>query len=260
MGLIRGGLIFVVSSLIMFSLLTGNIFLTLSLSLENNDLRSELFFNTIEVDGEEFNLTKEVEDNFYLLEEDCETSENVIFEYEGYAVDISCDVVDQGPQAVLDKSLDDAIEIAIEENYPNSSFAKKLPDLLLSENSSDYWMNYFYVTLIFSLVLIGLLFFLMEDRINLPISVGSLLIISALPFFVLNFLSPLFENSLLKPLTLLFSESYTVFLIFLTMGVILMILGFGLKFFKIGWSLSEKFGKIKNLFTKKSNISQEGKK
>ena len=46
------------------------------------------------------------------------------------------------------------------------------------------------------------------------------------------------------------------------MGVILMILGFGLKFFKIGWSLSEKFGKIKNLFTKKSktNISQEVKK
>jgi len=262
MGLIKGGLLFILSSLLLFSLIFGNLFLTLSLSLEKNDFRSEIISNIVKIDGEDINLTKEIEENFHILEEDCENNTNILFNQGGYDINISCEVVEQGPDAVLEEGINDVIENVVEEAYPNSSLGGYIEKLLLSDDASDYWMRYFYFILIISAILIVVKFILTEEKFNFPISLGFLVVISSLPFAVINFLLSFLENSFLKPLISLFSESYTVFLVALISGIILIILGFGFKFFKMGWSLSEKFGKIKNLFSRKSktNISQEIKK
>lgn len=250
MGMIRGGLLFLASFLFVISLFGGNLFLTLSLSLEYNDFRSELISNFVEISGGDLNLTKEVEDNFYSLEEDCETNENLIFEYGEYVIDLPCEVVDKGPEAVTNWGVDNVVEIAIEEAYPDSLLASGLPELLLSENSSDYWKSYFYTALFISFILIVLMFFLIEKKTNVLILVGFLVLISSLPFIIINFLLPFLENSFLRPISLLFSEAYTVFLIVFMFGISLIVFGFGLKFFKIGWSLSTKFRKIREIFSR----------
>lgn len=255
MSLIRGGLLFLVSFLLMSSLMGGNLFLTLALSLEDNDFRSEILSGFADISGEDLNLTREVEDNFYLLEEHCENNTNFVFDQGGFRIDIPCEVVDQGPEAVIDEGVNDIAESAIKEAYPDSSLAGSLPVLFLSSNSSDYWRTYFYISLVVSFILIALMFLLKEKKAGIFISVGFLVLISSLPFIIIDFLLPMLENSILRPVSLLFSGAYTVFLVGSILGTTIIILGFGLKFFKIGWSLSEKFGKIKNLFSRKSKIN-----
>jgi len=254
MGLIRGGLLFVISSLIMFTLLAANLSLTFSLSLEDNNLQSEILSDFSSGD-QEIDFTKEVEDNFDSLVEHCENNTSFEFSQEGYEIDIPCEIVDQGPEAVVDEAFNDIIEGAIEQQYPDSGFSG-FSKLLFSSNASGYWLNYFYIILGILFVLVLIMFFLIEERINFPITFGFLLITSSLPFAAVNFLSPLLENSLLRPLSILFSEAYIVFLGALILGVSLIMIGFGLKFFKFGWSLSEKFGKLKGIFSKKSEVKR----
>lgn len=98
------------------------------------------------------------------------------------------------------------------------------------------------------------MFALTEQKINFPISFGFLIAISSLPFVAVNYSLSFFANSILSPISILFSEAYTVFVGALIFGVSLIIIGFGLKFFKFGWSFSERFGKIKGLFGKKSKV------
>ncbi len=253
MGFIRGGLLFVLSSLIMFALLAANLSLTFSLSLEDNDFQSLILSDFSEAGGQELNFTKEVEENFDELIEHCENNTNFEFSQDGYGIDIPCEVVDQGPDAVVDEAFNDVIESAIEQQYPESGFGS-FSRLLFSSKASDYWMNYFYMILIVILVLGLVMFFFTEDKINFPIIFGFLLITSSLPFVAINFFLSLLENSILSPISILFSESYTVFLGALILGVSSILFGFGFKFFKIGWSFSEKIGKLKGMFSKKSEV------
>lgn len=255
MGLIRGGLLFVLSLLIMIGLLAANLSLTFSLSLEDNSLQSVILSDFSEVGDRELDLTKEVEENFDSLIEHCENNTNFEFGQEGYEIDIPCEIVDQGPEAVIDEAFNDLVESVIEQQYPDSSF-RGFSRLLFSNNASEYWMNYFYIILGILFTFLVIMFFIIENRFNIPISFGFLLIISSLPFAIANILLPFFTNTFLNPLSILFAEAYTVFLGALILGVSSILLGFGLKFFNIGWSLSEKIGKIKRFFTKKSKSEE----
>lgn len=251
MGLIRGGLLFVLSSLVMTLLLAANLSLTFSLSLDGKSLQSEILSDFS--DGQQVDFKKEIENNFDSLIEHCENNTNFEFNENGYVVDIPCEVVDEGPDAVVDEVFNDIIESAIEQQYPNSPLAG-FSKLLFSDKASKYWMNYFYIILGI-IFLLGLgMFVLTEERINFPISFGFLILISSLPFVAVNYALPLLENSILSPISILFSEAYTVFVGALILGVSLVIIGFGLKFFKFGWSFSERFGKIKRMFSRKSKV------
>ena len=87
------------------------------------------------------------------------------------------------------------------------------------------------------------MFFIVEEKLSLPISVGIMTVISSLPFFVINFILPAFKISFLRPVSILFSQSYFVFLLMLGTGAVLITLGLGIKFFKMGYKISELFNK-----------------
>ena len=129
---------------------------------------------------------------------------------------------------------------------------------LISAKAKDYWGSKFYSLLFISLVLITLLFFLVEQKFNLPVLVGILLSISSLPFMKLNWLLSFFPDKLfLQFFTIFFSKSYDVFLMTFFFGIIIFGLGLILKFFKFGFWVSEFLDKLEK--NKKKEIVKESK-
>lgn len=241
MGFVRGGLLFIVTSLLLTSLLLGSFFLTLSLSLKYNNFQDEIISNIIETSGQDINITKEIEANFGAIEERCQNNTEISLSREGYNISVSCKAVEEGPEAVVEEGISNLIESSINEAYPeNSKLGVFVKDFLFSDNASNSWKRFYYISLLISIILIILIFFLIENKFNLPLSVGPLLIVSILPIIVLNFSLPYLENSLLSPMVVLFSEAYTVFIAYIIIGVILIVLGFGLKTLKLGYHISKK--------------------
>src|SRR3989344_4608178 len=90
-----------------------------------------------------------------------------------------------------------------------------------------YWNKIFFFALFFSVLLAAFLFFFVEEKTNLPITIGFITIVSSLPSLLIKFTFSYFEN-ILKPLATAFSGSYFAFGIFFIVGILLIAIGFGL--------------------------------
>ncbi len=112
------------------------------------------------------------------------------------------------------------------------------------ENRLFDWNKIFISTIILSLVLSAVAFFLIESKTTLPIMLGVIIIISSLPSILIKFAFSYFEN-LLEPVTDVFSGSYAAFAAFFSIGIVLIAVGLGLKFFKLGYNFSKLFEKNK---------------
>ena len=248
MGFIRGGLLFLIGFVLFTSLIVGNVFFTLALSITPENIQEQItsnLYDVTELVGEEVNLTEEIKENFGLAEEYCVNNSDFVFSQDGYTIDVSCDVVEQGPDALLEKGIKDIVDEFYYKDYSCESFWKCISNLndplfLFSEQTKDYLQNKFYFSLIVSLVLIGIMFFLVEQKTNLPLIVGSLLIVSSLPFMKLNAFASFFNDSFLQFLPVLLSKAYFVFLISFIAGVAVLMFGIGMKFFNLGGFVMEK--------------------
>ena len=258
MGIIRGGLLVVVSVLLLLSFLVGNVFLTLSLSLDYDNVKSELVPIVKELVEDEMDLGQVIEEHYPFMEEYCENNTEYVFNEQGYTMVIPCDVVLQGHDAVVIYSIDALVEEIYYKDYDCSFWdclkETEQPFFLVSQKAHDYWLGKFYILLVFSIILIALIFFLVEQKTNLSILVGILLAISALPFMKLNWiLSFISEESFLQFFTVFFAKSYVVFLISFILGLIIIALGVVLKFFVVGFKISDFFSK----FSKKSSNKKD---
>ncbi|MBI2042982.1 hypothetical protein HYT25_01185 [Candidatus Pacearchaeota archaeon] len=260
MGMIRGILIWILSVLLLISLTFGNLALTLSLSIGQENFREDLIKNIASVISEETGNDEQLNISLQNADEYCENKNNTEFtlESEGTEIRIPCEKISEGSDAVIEESVNDMVfEQESNENVECDNaincFAK-YKNLLFSEEARNYWNKMFYFSLFASLILVGIMFFIVEEKLSLPISLGILVLISSVPFFVINFILPAFRISFLKPVSILFSQSYFVFLLMLSVGIALLILGFGIKFFKLGYKISEMFSKKSD---KKSNKKGE---
>ncbi len=257
MGIIRGGLLIIVITSLFLVFLIGNIFLTLYLSLDYVNVKSELVSIVNSIVEEEINLIGGIEEEFKFMELACQNNSNFVFkdDISGYVFEIPCEIISQGYEAVVDYQINIFVEEVYYEDY-DCNFLECIketerPFFLVSEKARDYWKTKLYFSLIISIILVVAMFFLIEQKYNLPIIVGSLLTASALPFMKLNWvLSFLPASSFLQFFTLFFTKAYTVFLISFIFGIIILIIGIILKFFQIGF-------KINNLF---SRFSKKNKK
>lgn len=268
MGIIRGSVFTIASVLLLLSFLAGNLFLTLSMSLEYDNVRAEV--NNIIKDLAEggLNLTSIVEEKFDAMEIHCQNNSEYVFSEEGRTFVVSCDVVANGPEAVVDAEINKFVEETYYKDYDcnfwNCFKESELPLFLISAKAKDYWQEKFYFSLIASIVLIILMFFLIEKKTNLPIVVGILLVISSLPFLKLDWFFSLLQAS--DILSTIFNKSHTVFLISLVLGLIFVALWLLLEFFKIGFKISEFFSKKKSVSEKevkdivKKEVLKEKKK
>ena len=105
-----------------------------------------------------------------------------------------------------------------------------------------------------------LCFVFIENKTSLPILVGGLLIIASLPFVKLNWiLEKIAVGEFLDILSILFSKSYSVFLIGFVSGIVLILIGFVLKFLNIGFKISKFIEKIKSYKLVKKPVSEKDK-
>ncbi len=252
MGFIRGFLFVIVCGLLFLSILCTTLLWTLSRSLEYDTLQEEsvLIIKDFIKDNNK-NMTEHVDEIFPSIQSYCQNHSEYVFSYQGNTVDIPCETALQGTDAIIEESMRDSIKEFYYAEY-NCNFLdcmkeSRIPVVLISEKAYNYWTQKAYLFLTISLVLSILLFFLAEKKTNVPILLGSFLIVASLPFIKLDSLLALYsgKNPLIQFLMIFFSQSYIVSLRVLIMGVFFLIVGIMLKIFKVTFFISNLISKIR---------------
>jgi len=287
MGLIKGGLLVIVSVLLFVVFLAGNVLWTLDNSLDYETIKPELVSIVKETIENEINLSEVIGDEFGEMEVYCLDNSEYVFSYEesGRVFDFPCEVVTQGSDAVVNYAIEDFVEEIYSGQYtPNgvhqggasSSSSPSMPGDINIEGKESMFdfaslkelvNSYFYIALVVALVLFVLIFFLVEVKSNSFILAGSLLTISSLPLIKIEkFLSWIpFEFG--EFFIVFFSEANTVFLISFTTGLIVLVIGIVMKFFGVGFKIFEFFNKfnkkdgkkqiVKKVFVQEKSVSEK---
>lgn len=266
MGLIRGSLVFILGIVLLVSLIAGNIFLTLSLSSNPENLKEGLVSETgelIESAAENVLGTRidEVINNILPeLESHCENNTEYVFSEQGYTISIPCETVQEGKDAIIEEGINDIVNEIYEKEYECESIWKCVSSsdiknslYLVSEEAKQEWKSKFNLTLFASLILIVIMFFLVSQKIDLPIMVGFLIILSSLPILGINKIISLLNFPFIKIIPILFSESGFVFSIMLIIGIALMTFGILGKFFQFGNFFLEKINSLSQKKVKKES-------
>ncbi len=258
MGAIRGVLLVIVSVLLFILLLVGNVLLTLSLSLDYGNVQTELASSVGDAIVGEINLEEMMEESYPSMKSYCQNNSEFVFRDDNsdYTFVIPCDIVAQGSEAIIDYNVNNFVEKVYYEDYDCEFWdcieRTGSPLFLVSEKAKNYWNSKFYLALIASFVLIILTFLLVEKKSNLFVITGSLLIISSLPFMKLDWaLSIIPDKSFLELLAIFFTKAYTVFLIGLISGSVILGVGILLKLFGVGFTISNIFSRFQKKGAKK---------
>lgn len=228
MGFIKGGLLFFAGLLLLLSLIVGNIFLTINLSLNYDNVKIQL------TDIVKRSIQGEFNQRFTEIQTYCQSSSEYVLNIEGFSqMNVPCGVILNGE----DSSLDYVIKKVIEDNYYkeyncgffNCPTINGLPLVYVSQHAKEYWKQKFYLFLAVSLALIILMFFLTENKKTLSTDVGLLIIISTLPLLALNWIVSNFDFISLTDI--LFYKAKIVFWIMLIFGAVIMLTGFAFRLF-----------------------------
>lgn len=252
MGIIKGGLLVIVSVLLFLSILLTGIFWTFSLSLQYDNVEEEAVSVGREI-IEQSSLDSQIQQISGQVETYCETGNesDFVINQGGYTIDVSCETAEQGSEAVINETISDITEGVYYDEY-NCKFLNciqesDIPLVLLSEKSKDYWQEKFYYTLLISVILLIPAFLFIEKKSGLPILAGSLIIIASLPLLgIEKLLSYLPENAVLSILEIFFTQSGSVFTKMIIIGILVLVIGIIFKLFKVGFKIREFFDKIKN--------------
>jgi len=287
MGFLKGG-IFTFLGLVLFVLLLFlSSFLTMSFSLEHDSVKSGLvpvikdLANSVPAtlerfdrfDLSEFDVSGVIDENYELMQYHCVNYTEYGFLFEGQMIDMPCSTLEGGKDAVIDKTAEDFVEgIYYKEyncDYWDCVSQEKIPFFIVSEKSKDYWNGKFYSFLLPSLIIIALMFFFVDNKMNLPIIVGILFVLSSFSFskisgVLLGLFSPDNSDFISSFFNILFSRSGSVFWIFFILGFIL--IAGGVAFWIWNWeSVKKKFSKrdVRSIVKEevgKNNMAKRGKK
>ncbi len=242
MAVIRGGLLIIGSILLFLSFLAANVFLTFNLSLSYDNVKIELDPIVRELAEKEMNFTSIIVDReFLLMQNSCQASSTYLFSAAGYDFEVPCTVVAQGSDAVVDYSVNGLIDKIYFDKYDCAFWkcAKEKPFVMISQKARDYWASKFYFILVVSLVLVAVMFFLVERKVNLFILVGALLGVAAWPFAKFDWAASLISNEYLASFfTIFFAGARIAFWVSLIAGLILLGIGIVLRF--VRWDSAKK--------------------
>jgi len=256
MGFIRGGLLVIISVLFFISLLAVNSLFTISSSLKYENIQNELVPVVKNALEEEIGLSKLIDEKLPEIQLYCENNSEFVFKEAEETISISCESVKNGTDAIIDESINNFVEKVYYEKYECDFIdcfdgENSQPFFLVSAKTRDYFNKKLYLVFLFSIILLIAMFFLVESKTNLPIIVGSIMIIASLPFLKLeNFISFFADKNFLQFFSFLFTKAHFVFLVSLILGLIILITGIVLKLFVMGF-------KISSFFSKKEDVSKD---
>lgn len=261
MGVIRGGLLVIVSIIFFVFILFTNSLITVYSSLDHNNVKNNLGVviqdyakdqnSSLELlnDQDLSNMKKYCENSSYVLKENITNF--------GIKINISCESINQGKEAIIGEFINETVDQVYYRDY-QCSISDCLKDkntafYLVSEKFHNYLSGKVYVLLLVSLILFGLILLLTEHRSNAFIIAGILLIIASLPFMKLESIATsLSGDSFSQIAKVFFANSYSVFIASLVLGILFLVVGIVIKLFSVGFKVSEFFNK-----SKKEEITDE---
>ncbi len=257
MGFIRGALLVLISTLLFIGLLLSNLFLTVNWSLEHQTLYPELqgvAKNTLQ----EYDLIPEINSNFENLELYCYDHETYTFNSGEYSFKIPCEIIKQGANETIDYSVGTFINDTYYKDYECKILdcikTSNQPFVLISEKTKDYFQQKFKITIIISLILFLLFFFISDKKYSALMTSGIIVALSALPLKALKWTSSLFDDSIVFELIgIFFSRANNVFLMMIIIGIVLFLGG-------LSWGVIKYGLKISGWFKKKSKDPEEKEK
>ena len=190
MGFIRGGLLVLVSVTLFILLLAGNLFLTISLSLDYEIIQPKLVPIITNTLNEQIELNSLVASTLPAMQAYCLNNSEYVFNSEQYVFRIPCLTVAQGNDAVLDY----AVRSVVYEVYNGNFELIQGFELVSKYLQKQWWQSRLYFLFVVELILMGLIFLLAERKSNAFIIIGVLVIISSLFFVKLV----IFVNAIIK--------------------------------------------------------------
>ena len=228
MGLIGNGLMFIAGVLLLISLIAGNLFLTMSMSLDYNNIKDKLITD-VKNSQQGNNKINEVTNNFNYAMISCQNNSEYDFNSEkiGYTLIIPCEIVLQGQEATINYASEKFVNDFYYKEYDCGFWkcAGSSTTVFVSETAKDYWTQKFYLSLLVSAVLTLIVFFLLEKKKSIFFDLSVLIIISALPLLGINWIISSFNFA-----DVLFLKAINVFRIMLILGIALILVGIILKF------------------------------
>lgn len=268
MGLIRGGLLTVVSVLFLLGVLVGSLFLTLSMSLDYEVVRPEFKSALKEVAVSQMDLGNKISQMIPQMKFYCQNNSEYVFAEQDYSFVISCVQVEAGDvDEIINSGINDVVEKQYYQDYDCSLFdclSEGKTGVLISQKAKNYWSGKFYILFFLVFILFICMFFLVEKKSNSFVIAGALLIVGSLPFsrleflasfigkIVMSFMMPEIQGFSLTNLFMTFlSRSLTVFWEVLITGISFLIIGVIMKILGIGFKINELFSKGKKVVKEK---------
>ncbi|MEK6945216.1 MAG: hypothetical protein AABW63_00285 [Nanoarchaeota archaeon] len=258
MGLIRGGLLIIFGILLFISILATAIFWNLTLSLENQNLKSNLADIVVGQIEQHYGGIQSIQDRLPVIQSYCQNNTDYVFQENGQVFVVSCDVAGQGQEAVAKNVVANFIDRSYYTEYScgfwNCFKQGDIPFFLASKQAHDYWQSKLYFVLLTSLILLALVLLFAKDRTGVPFIVGAFMIVSGLIVLKVDVLFSLFGQTLYQFISVFFNQSFYVFLKFLFFGIGIIIIGIILKIFKTGFKFSNLMEKIR---LRKNSMSKD---
>ena len=228
-----------------------NVFWTLGNSLEFNNIKTELIPVVMNFADNSVNISQVINTTYPLMQTYCENNSEFVLGEGEMTFTISCDSVDLGKEAVINSLINSSINSIYYKEYDCGFFDcfKKYgenPFFLVSKHTYDYFNSKFYLIAFISIVLLGLMFLLTENRSNTFIISGALVILSGLPFVKLSVVLGIFaQKEYLQFFTFMFTQAFYIFVKTLVLGIVLVIVGVFWKILNFGFVIKGFFDKFR---------------
>ncbi|MDP3986723.1 MAG: hypothetical protein Q8P81_00685 [Nanoarchaeota archaeon] len=253
MGFFKGGFLTISCALLFLSILSLTSILTLKSSLEYENIQEQISERMLSISenttlvsvGEDpfktkgLDISKKANETLVLMAIHCEQNEEYVFTFEERAISINCST--QGNKNNISSEIAKSF---IEDFYYKeyncgfwSCFVKEeTPYFLISEKAKDYWAGKIYFLLITSLILAGIIFFLVEQNSNWPIIIGTVIVTSSISLFKMQgifykIISLRDIQGTSHFMEVLFSKVATASSIGITFGIVVIGIGIFLRFF-----------------------------
>ena len=245
MGLIRSGAVVFFSGLLFLSLFLGNIFLTVSWSLEYEAIEPQLTKFASEM-IEEISFDQLITESYPLMQLYCESQEVFTFSEQELNIEIPCPIINQGSQQVIEYGIQQSIKNIYYQEY-ECKFWECIKNtdtmfVLVSDKAREYWNSKFHLSIIVASVLFILLFIFIQSKRSVLTITGALMVVAAIPFRKINWILKLLpEGDFRELFSVFFTSAYNVFMTMIIIGIIIFLVGLAFEFFKIGLKLNNLF-------------------
>lgn len=262
---IRGILNALISTLLLLALIAAGISYELSSSITIDNVQNQASNAALGLLNSS-NIESQLNTGVNLVQQYCKLDPNYTLDYslsyQGLSVNITCNDTQNGISGLVNQTVRNFVNQIYYQQYNcnywdcfNSTSSSGVPLFLISEKSHNYWNEIFYLALAASAALSIILVFFMKKRERLPILLGFLIMLAALPLLAIQKILAFFPKVVSSIAAVFFSQANGVFWEMVILGAAIVIIGLIIELFKAGFKVYDMFSK-----GEKTEKGQENKK